>query len=269
MFWSLKIDKLSTLADFRPDDGDEVIIDLDAAPLPELLTYLQAEHFPAEKIRVALPLITRTAALSGDEVEEVARRIKILRAAGWQKFLAAQLGQLPWLNGADIAADWSLYAANSAAIEFLRGQGVRRFTASPEDDAENLRALLAGAGDALQVIVYQDSPLFIAEPCARAAWQKCPCHGEPCNGEPQPLATRGGQKFALLTDRCRSTVINDAPFSWSEHLPQLRDYGLQKARVDFTYRRYESAAAKILWQRIKNGETLAGTHSGNFRRGWQ
>ncbi|MDR0868501.1 MAG: hypothetical protein LBP75_08550 [Planctomycetota bacterium] len=265
MFWSLKTDKLSTLADFRPDDGDEVIIDLDAAPLPELLTYLQAEHFPAEKIRVALPLITRAAALNGDEVEEVARRIKILRAAGWQKFLAAQLGQLPLLNGADIAADWSLYAANSAALEFLRGQGVSRFTASPEDDAENLRALLKSAGDALQVIVYQDSPLFIAEPCARAAWQKCPC-----GGEPQSIAAaRGGQNFTLLTEHCRSTVINDAPFSLSEFLPQLRDYGLQKARVDFTYRRYDAAAAKILWQRIKNGETLAGTHAGNFRRGWQ
>ena len=46
--------------------------------------------------------------------------------------------------------------------------GVRRFALSPEDGLANLRSLLAEFGPQAVLIVYQDTPLFLAESCAYA-----------------------------------------------------------------------------------------------------
>ena len=79
----------------------------------------------------------------------------------WECADLATLRLLRQLGVEDITADWSLYAFNSAALAELAALGVRRFTASPENHAENL-VFLAESGYAVEFLKQQSTPLFIS-----------------------------------------------------------------------------------------------------------
>src|SRR5262249_58608771 len=97
-------------------------------------------------------------------------KIDHLRAAGWTKWEAANLSAWSHLGGGelDLATDWSVYVINRLAALQLLDMGVRRFCLSPEDGLANLRSLLAEFAERAVVIVYQDTPQFLAESCAYA-----------------------------------------------------------------------------------------------------
>ena len=58
--------------------------------------------------------------------------------------------------------------SRTKAAQALAHMGVSRFTLSPEDGLENVRSLLGEFGARAVLIVYQDTPLFLAESCAYA-----------------------------------------------------------------------------------------------------
>ena len=69
----------------------------------------------------------------------------------------------------DLAADWPLYALNTSAAAQLFAMGARHVTLSPEDGLDNMRELLKKLGERAVVVVYQDTPLYIAETCPVAS----------------------------------------------------------------------------------------------------
>jgi hypothetical protein len=66
MFWSLKIDALAMLTTFADRDADEFVIAIDAAPLDALLAFWRAPCVAPEKIRWALPPVTRDVSPAGN-----------------------------------------------------------------------------------------------------------------------------------------------------------------------------------------------------------
>ena len=62
----------------------------------------------------------------------------------------------------DLATDWSVYVINRLAARQLLDMGVSRFALSPEDGIDNVPTLLAEFGPQAVLIVYQDTPLFLA-----------------------------------------------------------------------------------------------------------
>lgn len=264
MFWSLKTDDPALLAGFSPDDADEFILALDPAAPEEILA--RAAAFPQEKIRLALPMVVRASA--GDDTR-LRAKIKTLGEAGFEKWEISQLGQLSLLPArADVSADWPLYVLNTAAAAMLFSQGLSRLTASPEDERENLKTLLAALGEKLQVILYQDTPLFTGEGCPKSSLQKnaprCACSGAPFT-----LENRHGQEYFGVSRACRTTVISAQPFSLGQFQEELVAAGMRSARADFINRKYSPAAAREVWAALKAGESPENTHSGNYLRGLQ
>ncbi|MBR3222704.1 MAG: U32 family peptidase [Kiritimatiellae bacterium] len=86
----------------------------------------------------------------------------------WEASDLAALRMLRSLGVEDVTADWTLYTFNTQALQALADLGVRRFVASPENAADNMRAL-AGSGFDVEFVSQQSTPLFISltEPAMR------------------------------------------------------------------------------------------------------
>src|SRR5213079_86164 len=122
----------------------------------------------------------------------------------------------------------------------LRQWGVSRFTLSPEDGRDNVRSLLAEFGPRTVLIVYQDTPLFLAESCAYANLiGGCPGKAN-CRFESMEMVSSHGEKVTALDYHCRTIVLNRGPFCLSPRLPDLARAGAQNVRADLIYRPYEA-----------------------------
>jgi hypothetical protein len=219
-----------------------------------------------ERIRLALPAVTR-------KWEEHGIQLKVdkLRSQGWARWEAANLSAWSYLGrdleALDLATDWSVYVINRAAALQLIDLGVSRFALSPEDGLENLRSLLSEFGPQAVVIVYQDTPQFIAESCAYANLiGGCPGKAN-CRFESMQMVSSHGERVTALDYHCRTIVLNDGPFCLSTRLPQLADAGAVSLRADFIYRNYDPRQARDLWRAIRAGKAVADGHAANFDRG--
>ena len=128
--------------------------------------------------------------------------------------------------------------------------GFGGFTLSPEDDADNLAALVREFPDQATVIVYQDTPLFLA------ANLTVP---------PGPL-TLGDQRFDAVHRHGTLIMIHDTPFSLVPVLLTLRNAGARHLRADFLYRDYTADWTLSIWRQLRMGEAVPG-RLGNARRG--
>src|SRR5262249_38542487 len=131
-----------------------------------------AGQFGRERIRLALPALTRKW-----EGHGLLHKLERLRAAGWRRWEGGKLSAWVYLGRdppaadtgeTDLATDWSVYAINRAAGRHLLGMGVTRFALSPEDGLENVKPMFSEFGERAVLIVYQDTPMFVAESCAYA-----------------------------------------------------------------------------------------------------
>ena len=117
--------------------------------------------------------------------------------------------------------------------------GVSRFALSPEDGLANMRSLLAEYGSKAIVIVYQDTPQFLAESCAYANLiGGCPGKAN-CRFESMEMVSSFGERVTALDYHCRTIVLNDGPFCLSDHIPELARAGARSLRADFLYRPYD------------------------------
>src|SRR5262249_31123333 len=172
--WNLKIDRLSFIDTFTDDDFagvDEVVIDI-ARDHPTLLVEqleTLATKIGRERIRLSLPPLTRKW-----EEHGLVHKIERLHAAGWRKWEAGNLSAWTFLGldpasghtaDIDLSTDWSVYAINLAAGRHLTRMGVTRFALSPEDGLANVKPMFAEFGAKAVLIVYQDTPMFLAESC--------------------------------------------------------------------------------------------------------
>jgi putative protease len=248
-FWSVKSRIFQCL-----ENVDEFVLEIDPVRPEEIG---KARSFYAEKLRLALSVIIR-------DDDSAAFGELIASLPDCQKWEAANVGGLnllrrvraPCLQGSeyDITADWPLYTLNTQAALQWRGQGLQQFVLSPEDDAENLFALIGQLGGTAIVPVYQHTPLMIS-------------------------ATRPAADGAELTDRSRRAfrveqagrqfvLLDEMPFSLTGHLDDLRAKGARCFRIDLSYGMTSPAEAAEIVRRIVSGATVSG-HTGNFGRGLQ
>jgi putative protease len=274
--WSIKVDRVGFVDAFERDDWhdlDELVVDV-TRDHPRLLME-RLEHWAAvlgrNRVRLALPALTRKW-----EEHSLLLKVEKLRAAGWTRWEAANLSAWTYLgldpvSGGtaefDLATDWSVYVLNRAAARQLLRMGVSRFALSPEDGRENMSSLLVEFGPRAVVIVYQDTPLFLAESCAYANLiGGCPGKAN-CQFESMEMVSSHGERVTALDYHCRTIVLNRGPFCLSTQLKELKAAGVQRVRADFIYRAYEPIHVRQVWRAIRAGRPIAGGHAANFDRG--
>ena len=130
----------------------------------DLRAQAEADGDAAPTLRLALPVFTRES-----DFNALRSTVKHMVKAGisaWEASDLATLRLLRQLGLADITADWTLYAFNSAARAALADLGVTRLVLSPENTPENLQTLASRAARAPQpsyeYIQQQSTPLFIS-----------------------------------------------------------------------------------------------------------
>ena len=188
--------------------------------------------------------------------------------------LVRNAGGIAWCAGREIpfVADFSVNAANELAVDFFRGRGASRVTASYDLNFEQLDDLLrAVPPGSVEVVVHQQIPMFHMEHCVFCAFlspgtDKTNC-GRPCDHHDVKLRDRVGAEHPLKADvGCRNTLYNAVPQTAAEYLPRLLDAGVRHLRVEFlddapaavarTLSLYAEAIAgrrdpKTLWRDLK------------------
>ena len=130
-----------------------------------------------------------------------------------------------------------------------------------------IRSLLGEFGPRAVLIVYQDTPLFLAESCAYANLIGG-CPGKPnCKFESMEMVSSHGECVTALDYHCRTIVLNQEPFCLSPRLPELAKAGAVCVRADFIYRTYEPAELRDVWRRVRAGQKVPRGQTANFDRG--
>jgi putative protease len=242
----LKTDQPAALLEAFPD-GDlprvtELIIELGRESI-ETIGQALARLPERIAVRLALPMITR----SWDR-EDLTAQIRHFLDAGIRRWEAANLSALEFLPrdaGLELSADWPLYTLNAAAIAELRGQGVSRFTVSPEDTPENAAALAARLPFALVWPVHRDPPLFISESCPHAArLGACPGPAK-CGFTEESLVSKAGEAVRIVNRRCRIYTLMETPIR-----SPLPPGAPLLPRADFLYRRWSPDALRDTLKRL-------------------
>lgn len=277
LLWSIKTDRLDHLSALDAEayqNLDEIVVEIQRDPLPELLNGLAKwrEQIGADKIRLALPALMREW-----ERPDLEEKIKVLQAAGWNRWEAAALFSWPLLNRScsgttslaglvPLTADWSVYVTNRSSARQFLAMGASRFTFSPEDGSENMLSLLKQFGEQATVIIYQDTPLFISENCALAAQaQKCPASPD-CRSSEREWESGSGETVRMIQHGCRTLAINQVPFSLAGRLGELQKAGARHVRADFINRHYEPVKVCEVWRALRQGHRVGG-YEGNYSRG--
>jgi hypothetical protein len=229
------------------------------------------ERLGRQRLRMALPALTRQW-----EDKGLRHKVQRLREGGWTKWEAANLSAWSYLgvdpedpaaSGLDLATDWSVYVTNRLSAQQVLRMGATRFTLSPEDGLENIWSLLAEFGARAVVVVYQDTPLFVAESCAYANLiGGCPGKAN-CRFESMQMVSSHGEKVTALDYHCRTIVLNQGPFCLSGRLDELARANAVSLRADFVYRPYEPAVVRDRWRVVRAGRPVKGGHAANFDRG--
>jgi putative protease len=242
ILWSVKSRVflgLPALSSVEGENIDEFVLEIDPARPDEVE---KALAFYDERLRLALPVIIR------DEDAEIFKTLIEQFSEVW-KWEAANIGGLNLLCGKkDVAADWPLYTMNTQAALQWRELGVQQFVLSPEDDAENMFSLIEQLGGAAIVPVYQHTPLMISATNPAATGTE--------------LTDRSRRAFRVEQTGHEFVLVNETPFSLTDHLDELKARGARRFRIDLSY---GSDGADVV-RRIISGSSVPG-HTGNFDRG--
>ena len=275
--WSVKVDRIGLLDAFTETDWadvDEVIVDI-TRDHPAVLSE-KLDHWAAligrERIRLALPPLSRKWEEGG-----LLHKMEKLRRLGWRRWEAANLSAWSYLGldptaGPSATSTWrptgrSTSSTGLAARQLL-DMGVSRFALSPEDGLENIRRCWRSSARRAVLIVYQDTPMFLAESCAYANLiGGCPGKAN-CKFESMEMVSSHGEKVTALDYHCRTIVLNQGPFCLSRRLKDLAAAGAVSLRADFVYRPYAAGGgASSAGARCGPGAAVPGGHAANFDRG--
>ena len=166
---------------------------------------------------------------------------RYLTRQGADGLLVRNAGGLAWSarQAIPFVADFALNAANELAVDFFRGRGAQRVTASYDLSFDQLDDLLGAMPfGVLEVIIHQQIPMFHMEHCVYCAFlspgtDKTNC-GRPCDHHDVKLRDRVGMDHPLKADvGCRNTLYNAVPQTAAEYLPRLIARGAGHLRVEF------------------------------------
>jgi putative protease len=273
--WSIKVDRVGFLDAFADEDWrdlDELSVEI-ARDHPAILRdrlRSVADRIGRDRIRLALPALTRSW-----EEKALLHNIRQFQADGWRKWEVANLSAWNYLGidpsrpnkNIDLATDWSIYVVNRLAARQILDMGATRFTLSPEDGFANARSLWSDFGAQAVLIVYQDTPQFLAESCAYANLiGGCPGKAN-CRFETMEMLSSHGERVTALDYHCRTIVLNQEPYSLSTRLDELAKAGAISLRADFLFRNYDPRIVRDHWRLIRSGRPIPGSQSANFDRG--
>ena len=230
--FTVSIYRAGQLTDALVNEGVETVY----VPL-ELLPSVEVEKYRGRtKFAAGLPRVWRTA----DE-EGLREQLRTAKERGVECAALGNLGHFALVRGLDmeLCGDFGLNVFNSAALQFLKEQGLSGATLSFELRHEQLRDISKCIP--CEAIVYGRLPLMITENClvqnetgchlseaGDAVPQQAPCR------KPNDLQDRTGAKFPLLPAYGHRTEIQNSAPVWLADKPEWKHCGLTYARLRFT-----------------------------------
>lgn len=218
--------------------------------------------------RLAIPLVIREW-----DLIETKKWLTAYSSCGNMHYEIGNLGGLELLNSLgidihsiDISADFTLYALNHLAVEELSDLNFSSATISIEDDLHNLRPLLnKWNGPEPRMIIFKDTPLFIAEACTLTALHNgCPT-GKVCGYRTLHIEDEKGERYFVAHESCKSIVYGERAFSIVHEQDTIKSLGIKTARLDFLTRQYSEEAIFNIFDQTKNNLKISNTHTANFR----
>jgi putative protease len=289
----VKMDRRSTLdalASCRQDLDQgglplgEVIIEVkrhletDLSPQKWISDWLGAikrhDLVPLARVRLALPTVLR----AWDEplMEHI---VRAAWDAGVRAFEVGNLGAMSLLrrwgvcldtsvaDHASLSTDFTLFALNHFAASALGSLGAQRVALSVEDDAKNLRAHLQvwpQGNPQPEVILYKDTPLFLAESCSLTALHGgCPTSAV-CGYRSLEIEDDEGHRYFVAHEACKSVVYAKEAFSISHARHELTTWGVRHFRADFLTRPYTEAEVSRILQSLAGAQKVRQTVSANY-----
>jgi putative protease len=279
--WTVKIDRFEYIDFLRRNSNtgfvpDEVCFEpkrafFDQHEFSEILRALfQYRQDHGSTVRLAIPSIVR-----GWDLSLLKRWCDLFLQSGGYAFEIGNIGGLDLLNQLapkrdhiKVSADFSCYSLNSIAVDFWAKMNIERVSLSIEDDAKNLDALMKHwpeIGISPQLIVYKDSPLFIAEACSLTALHNgCPS-AKVCGYRTLEIENTKGDRFHVAHESCRSIVYGEKALSLTNlHQSLSRLHRIQELRLDFLTRPYDYETMTSIIGAAVDGRSLAQSHCGNF-----
>lgn len=245
----------------------------------QLLTSLEGfSQRQGVPVRMAFPLVLRR----WDEaplkkwlrafVQRGGRRLEVGNLGALEAVQQWGLAEAAGEARLDLSGDFTLYALNAEASAFWQAQGLSRLTLSLEDDLENMTAQLsrwpeADDGSCVpQVLLYKDTPLFIAEACSLTALHNgCPT-SKVCGYRTLEIENPAGERFYVAHEQCKSIVYAHEPFCLTGQQEKLLKLGIVYFRLDFLTRPYDEPSLKRVLRAALRGERLSESHTANFER---
>jgi putative protease len=206
------------------------------AEYQDIKLYPEAVHASKQAVGTTIFLATPRIQKPGE-----ANIFRFLAKQGADGLLVRNAGGLLFCTEQEIpfVADFSLNAANELAVDFYKGRGALRVTASYDLSFEQLDDLIRTVPpDWLEVVLHQQIPMFHMEHCVFCAFlspgtDATNC-GRPCDHHDVKLRDRVGMEHPLKADvGCRNTLYNAVPQTAAEYLPRLLDRGVSHFRVEF------------------------------------
>jgi putative protease len=168
----------------------------------------------------------------------------------------------------DISADFSLYALNREASYFLLGLGLSKICLSLEDDKENLESQIRALPEnfPLQVILYRDTPLFIAESCSLTALHGgCPT-AKVCGYRTLEIQNQKGETFFVAHEACKSIVYGEKAYAVGSEKKRLETWGVRDFRIDLITRNYNAEEVAQIVKTLLAEKNPLLSHTANFHR---
>ncbi len=230
-----------TVSIYRPGQLTDALVreGVETVYVPlELIEAVDVEKYRGQtNFAAVLPRVWRTA----DE-PALREQLRAARARGVETAVLGNLGHFALVRGMGFAlrGDFGLNVFNSAALRFLKEQGLESATLSFELRHEQLRDIAKCIP--CEAIVYGRLPLMITENCIVANEFGCrygkgrcdAAHADSACAAAPELTDRVGERFPVLhAYGCRSELQNGKVL-WLADKPEYRKIGLTYARLRFT-----------------------------------
>ena len=267
---------------------DEIVFEPKRSNLPDLkpaefahqLITAQQKFADMQNSVPALRLAVPTVLRAWDE-PLFKQFLQACSAAGVNRFEVGNLGALALLersslsstsSSIDVSSDFTLFALNRAASREIGRLGISRMAMSIEDDRTDLAThLLAWQQDNApsatpQIIVYKDTPLFIAESCSLTALHNgCPTNAV-CGYRTLEIEDDAGERYFVAHESCKSIVYGKRAFAIPQHIDGLIGLGVKHFRADFLTRPYEPGKIVEILHAVAKRSQLTETTTCNFER---
>ena len=238
----IKIDDESYLYKFDMNDFKnvfEVIVDIDC-------DFSKLNPIWKDKVRVGLPMIVRNGVM-----EKLKNKVRKLLSLEYKKFQISNIFGLDLVREfkiEDFTIDYHIYTLNNFAVDFWKSLGVKRITLSVEDSKVNMGSIISNFAKSVDVIAYQDTPLFISDNCT----------GECANCK---------NNKNTIVKNCRNFVLSERPFCINDKLSNMAKPFV--VRYDFCLKKYTSLEVVKMFRKLLKGENPETFTIANFDRGFK